>query len=116
MGTQRGDPVRRLRRLSERCAGQIADVSVAIELNPRPAVAFVVDHHALAVERLGFERRLCVGQRLSGALARDDPRRAPFDVARRFDLAEQMRGGKVGARGGEAGIECGNHRLRRPHP
>ena len=87
MGAQRGDSVRRLGRRRERRARQIADVFVAIELNPCPALALVVDRHALAMERLGLKRRVMRRRATQGRDGFDHAPPPALDEARRFDLA-----------------------------
>src|SRR5579872_4171893 len=63
VGAQSCDPVGRLRRLAKRRSRQVADVKVALKLRPGPSVALIVNGDALAVERLGLQRRV----RLRGA-------------------------------------------------
>ena len=77
MRAQRGDPMGRLDRRAERRERQIADIKVALELRPGPSVVFIVDSDALAKERLGLERRVGFGVRLSGALAVTIPMARP---------------------------------------
>src|SRR5271166_5429184 len=56
VGAERGDPVGRLGRRAEGGERQVADVKVALELDPGKTFAIVVYGDGLAVERLGFER------------------------------------------------------------
>ena len=57
VGAHHGDPMGRLDRIAERDGGEIADVTVAFELPPGPAVALFVDDEALTEQSLGVERR-----------------------------------------------------------
>ena len=104
---QRGDPMGRLGRRPERRARQIADIMVAIELHPGPALALVVDRHALAVERFGLQRRVRVGVTPERRACRDNPLRLPVRVSRRVDETAQMIRREVGAGGGQATVERG---------
>ena len=59
----------RRNRRPKRDERQIADVKVAVELRPSPPLALVIDRDALAEQGLGFERRVGLRARLTGALA-----------------------------------------------
>ena len=91
----------------ERGERQVADIKVAVELRPGPALGIVVDRHALAMERLRFERRVRLRSAPQGRARLDDLHRAPFRVARRLDLAPKMRGCEIGAGRSETAIELG---------
>ena len=98
VGAERCDPMRRLRRRPERRGRHVADVTVAIELNPRPSAVLVVDHHALAVERFGFQGSACVGVAPERRACRDNSLRLPDCVsrARRRDRADDPPRGRGG--------------------
>src|SRR5215813_11731107 len=60
---QRSDLVgRRRTRSAQRARGQEARIAVGLELAPRPAFLDLVHGHALALERLGVERRIGGGR------------------------------------------------------
>ena len=99
MRAQRDDPVGRLEGPRERCARQIADVLVAIELNPGPALALVVDRDALAVERFGLERGVRAGVTPERRACGENPLRLPDRVSGRVDETAQMIRREVGAGG-----------------
>ncbi len=77
--------------------GQIADVAVAVELHPGPAVALVVDGDELAEQRLRVQLALRVGHARSGTEGTDHLPRSRRRVARRVDTAAQGLGGEIGA-------------------
>ena len=114
---ERRDAMRRLRRRPERRARQVADVTVAIELRPGPFPLLVINRHALAMERLGLQRRGRVGETPERRARRDNPLREPFRVAGRVDEAAQMIGGEVRAGGRQATVKGGGrHRACRRFP
>ena len=76
VGSQRRDLVGRRAPTAERRRRQIADVAVARELAPAPVLARLIDDDRLAVERLGFERRLEVGRAPQRRDRRDDAERS----------------------------------------
>ena len=108
VGAQRRDAMGRRGRRPERGARQIADITVALELRPGPALAPRRRRStALAIERLRLERRVRLRRAPQRRARRDDLHRAPFGVARRLDLTAQMRGREIGAGRGETAIESG---------
>ena len=67
----------------------------------------VVNHDALAVERLGLERRVGLRRAPNRRARRGDAHGPPLRVARRVDETLQMLGREVGAGGGQSGVEWG---------
>ncbi len=91
---------------AQRLGRRVADVAVARELDPAPAVARLERGEALAGERLGVEG--CVGARRAAQRrgGRDHAHRRALDEARRLDSPAQPRVGEVGTEGVEAGVHA----------
>jgi len=104
---QRGDAMGRRLRFAQRVGGEIADIAVAFELDPGPAVAGFIDLHGFTVQRLGLVSRGGVGAFAQGDARGRDFGRDAFDEFSGWNLAAQMRGGEVGTGGGQAGIGHG---------
>ena len=86
---RRGGPFR------QRLARHVADITVAHELNPGPALVLIVERDSLAKENLRIDRRFERGRAAQIGDFDAQMHRPAFDVARRLDLAAQMRGGEV---------------------
>ena len=90
----------------QRRGRQPADIAVGCELAPGPAfVVGLVDRDALAVQRLGDQRRVVRRLLAHRRDAGDHLLHRAFDEARGLDLAAQMRGREIGARGRDARVE-----------
>ena len=108
---QRRDFVRRrAHRLGERVRRQPADIAVGFELPPAPAFAGrLVDRHALALERLGVERRFVRGRAAQRRLRRRSLRAR---CLRRSARPRTRPSSDFAARSGRAGV---SHRDRGSH-
>ena len=94
-------------RSAERGVGDVADIAVALGLDPGPAFDDVENVDVIAVQRLcaeagiGPRRAADIGDRDANA------RRPAADEARRVHLAAQPFVGKVGSEGVKAGVAYG---------
>ena len=85
----------------------MADIRVALELDPGPALALVVDRDLFAVERLGLERRVRRGEAAERRACFDDLRRPSIRIARSRDKTAQTGGREVWTGGGQTRVEFG---------
>ena len=99
VGAQRRDPVRRRNRRPERDRRQVADVAVALQLDPRPAFALVVDRDLLAEQRLRASGASGAGSRRTGRARVRHLQDPALDVAPLGHAAAKFGRGEVGRAG-----------------
>ena len=80
----------------ERLGADIADIAVAIELRPAPAVLFLVDEQGFAMERLGVGGGVFVGSAPQIGMGSDDLHAPPRRIGLRLDHVAQMFGREIG--------------------
>src|SRR5208337_4533131 len=90
--------------LGERGRGDIADVTVARELDPAPAFLILVKHEFFAKQGLRIERGIMGWLVLQIGDADDDLHRAAFDIIGGRDETTQLRGREIGPGGCQAGV------------
>lgn len=91
--------------LGKRGRGDIADVTVARELDPAPAFLILVKGDVFAKQRLCIERGIMGWLVLQIGDADDDLHRAAFDIIGGRDETAQLRGCEIRPGGGQAGVE-----------